>query len=168
MEIVVTQEAPGSVEADIFGFGVADPARLPEAAALDPRLARLAADGELTADAGAVCVVHREEAPLRIAAAGLGTVVDADAVGSAVAAVVRAEARVGGTVAWALDPSLALDLEQQARAAVDGAVLGGYNPGHWKTHDEKQANPVDRLVLLGGGPGVAEAAEREERIAGWA
>src|SRR5712691_833700 len=167
MEIVVTQEAPGSVEADIFGFGVADPARLPEAAALDPRLARLAADGELTADAGDVCVVHREEEPLRITEAGLGPVLDADAVRSAVAAVVRAEARVGGTVAWALDPSLAVDLEEQARAAVDGAVLGGYSPGHWKTTDHRP-KPVERLVLLGGDAGAAEVAQREGRIATWA
>jgi leucyl aminopeptidase len=166
MEIVVTQDAPGSVEADIFGFGVADPARLPEAATLDPRLARLAADGELTADAGDVCVLHREEEPLRIAAVGLGPVLDADAVRSAVAAVVRAEARVGGTVAWALDPSLAVDLEDQTRAAVDGAVLGGYNPGHWKTTDHRP-KPVERLVLLGGDAGAAEVAEREGRIAAW-
>ena len=53
---------------------------------------------------------------------------DADGLRTAAARAVRA-CRGGGTVAWALDPSLPLPLEEQVRALAEGAVIGGYDAG---------------------------------------
>jgi hypothetical protein len=39
----------------------------------------------------------------------------------------RRPPRLGGTLAWLLDDSLPLDSAEQARAVVDGLVLGGYD-----------------------------------------
>src|SRR5438876_6068405 len=116
MEIDVTAAALGEVEAQMLAFAVADPpTELPPPAReldglLGGKLARLAAAGDLRADAWSVCIVHpdgdvRAE---RVAAVGIGKPgsVDADALRTAVAAVVRAGSRIGGTLAWVLDPSL--------------------------------------------------------------
>ena len=55
---------------------------------------------------------------------------------TAASAVVRSVADVGGTVAWLLDDSLPLSLEEQARAIVEGTMLGSYSPGRWKTEEQ--------------------------------
>ena len=60
-------------------------------------------------------------------------------------AVVRAESKIGGTLAWVLDPSLPLPLPEQARAVADGAVFGGYDPGRWKTKEDGRPRPIERL-----------------------
>ena len=51
---------------------------------------------------------------------------------------------VGGTLAWQLDDSLPLSSDEQARAVVEGAVLGGYSPARWKTEQE----PAKRIAIL--------------------
>jgi leucyl aminopeptidase len=176
MEIDVTDAGLDQVEAQMLAFAVTDPlGELPPPgrdldARLGGRLARLAAAGDLRPDPWSVCVVHvdgdlRAE---RVAASGAGKTVDADALRTAVAAAVRAEARIGGTLAWALDPSLPLPLEEQARAAADGAVLGGYDPGRWKTKEDGRPKPLERLVLVGADGAAGEAARRAARIAEWA
>jgi leucyl aminopeptidase len=152
-----------SAEAAVTAFAVADPPEpLPD---LDPRLAELVAAGEVRGEAGATCVLH-QDARRHLVAAGAGRLaeLDADSIRSAAAAVARL--RLGSTLAWRLDPSLPLGLAEQARAVVDGVVLGGYDQGKWKT--ERQAPvQVDRLILIEGDEESREAAQRAERVARW-
>jgi leucyl aminopeptidase len=159
MEIAVSS---GPVHADVIGFAVTDPvSSLPD---LDPRLAGLAESGELRGDPGSTCVLHREDGS-RVVAAGAGPagVLDPDSIRVAAAAVARLG--LGGTLAWRLDPSLPLSAAEQARAAVEGVLLGGYDPGRWKTRSETRRQ-FERLVLVGD-ESVREAAERAAVVAGW-
>ena len=103
---------------------------------------------------------------------GLADEIDADALRTAAACVSAAADRVGGALAWLLDDALDLSPAEQARAIVDGLVLGAYDPGRWK-HEVKEL-PFDRLVLIGpeeaAGPAqravsVAEAANRARDLA---
>jgi leucyl aminopeptidase len=177
MGIEIAVVAPSEVAGDVIAVAVAEPATtLPQqASALDERLggrlARLAQDGELRGELGEATVLHVDDgigAP-RVAAAGIGPLdrVDADALRTAAAAVARAAARFGGTVGWRLDPSLPLSPEEQTRAIVEGTVLGGYDPGHWKTTNTRNREVVG-LSLGAEDPGLAEVAERAGRVAGWA
>src|SRR5205085_384416 len=115
-------------------------------------------------------LVHLEAAgaPARLAAAGIGHAgnADTDAFRTAAAAVARAAERIGGTIAWMLDASLPLPELDQARAIVEGTVLGAYDPGRWKTNGVPP-RPIEHITLLtrGDSVGVAEAAERAARIA---
>jgi leucyl aminopeptidase len=175
MEIDVTAAAPAEVEAQALAFAVSDPDELPQVAAtldgpLGGRLARLASAGDVRGDPGTAAVVHLngEIAAERVIAAGLGKAQDdPDAIRTAAASVARALSRVGGTLAWALDPALPLSLEEQARAVVDGAILGGYDPGRWKTNEDGRSKSIERLVLVGADDGLAERARRVGRIAEW-
>src|SRR5438876_9129179 len=125
MEIAVTS---GAAQADVTAFAVTDPVgALPD---LDPRLAGLVDSDELRGTSGSTLVLHRDDGS-RIVAAGAGSVLDADSIRDAAGAVARLG--FGGTLAWLLDDSLPLDQGEQARAVVDGVVLGGYDPGCWKT-----------------------------------
>ena len=76
----------------------------------------------------------------------------------------RATATVGGTIAWLLDDGLTLPTAEQARSAVDGLMLGGYDPGRWKA-DENRPKHFERLVLVGGDDGALRAAQRASRVA---
>ncbi|HXV03175.1 MAG TPA: M17 family peptidase N-terminal domain-containing protein, partial [Gaiellaceae bacterium] len=78
-------------------------------------------------DAGAASLVQTDGR--LVAAAGLGDELDADAFRTAAAAVARLVRRSGKSVAWLLDESQPVQLEEQARAVVDGIALGGYDPG---------------------------------------
>ncbi len=68
-------------------------------------------------------------------------------------------------MSWLLDPDLPLPADHQARAVVEGAVMGGYDPGAWKTEAGSRRR-VTRLTLVGPGS-VAAAATRAEVIARW-
>src|SRR4051794_30998123 len=57
---------------------------------------------------------------------------DADGLRTAAARAVRA-CRGGGTVAWALDATLPLPIEDQVRALAEGAVIGGYDRRRWRS-----------------------------------
>ena len=178
MDVDVVETPPDGVEADVLGFGVTDPVTLsPAARALDERvggrLARLAAEGELAGEAGAMTLLHTdgELAAGRIAAVGLGTPgsVDADVVRTAAASMAsRAKALPRGTVAWVLESDgWPLSPAEQARAAVEGVVLGRYDAGRWKTSDDRPA-PVRRIVLCGAQAGaVAEEARRAVVVSEW-
>jgi leucyl aminopeptidase len=96
------------------------------------------------------------------AVAGLGEEVDADSFRAAGAAVARLVRRASGPLAWLLDKSYPLPIEEQVRAVVEGVVLGGYEPGRWKS-DERDGG-IDRLVLVGGGD---EEARRAATVAAW-
>jgi leucyl aminopeptidase len=100
---------------------------------------------------------------------GLGDAeeLDSDAVRTAAAAATRQLHRAGSSLAWPLDEQLSVPLEEQARAVVDGVLLGSYDPGSWKSNG-KEVEPPQRLVLLTGEPSLEEHAERTARVAEWA
>jgi leucyl aminopeptidase len=161
MEIAVTS---GKAQADVTAFAVADPPNgVPD---LDARLPELVESGELRGAAGGTCVLH-QDGGARLVAAGAGPrdQLDTDAIRDAAAAVARLE--LGGTLAWLLDDSLPPSLAEQARAVVDGVVLGGYDQGRWKTSTTPR-HQIDRLVFAGGDEQTLELAQRTERVAQWA
>jgi leucyl aminopeptidase len=133
------------------------------------RLSALAADAG--ADAGSAAVLRLAPgeglAATRVALVGAGAPgeQDEDAVRTAAAALVKAARGIGGTVAWAFDDELPVPPERQARAVVEGALLGGYDPARWKT-GERPARP-DRLVLAGAPGALGDVAARAEIVARW-
>ena len=135
------------------------------------RLRRLAEEGELKGELGKTVVVHTDGQldARRLIVAGVGQreAVDSDAVRTAASAVARRLADVGGTVAWQLDESLPLPLGDQARAVVEGTLLGAYSPGRWKTNDEDH-KAIERIVLVGADRnGLADAAEQTASVGKW-
>jgi leucyl aminopeptidase len=179
VQVEVVEGPPQQVEADVLAFPVSEPVALPAGArALDgrvgARLADLIESGELRGKRGRITVVHtdRELAARRLAAAGVGEVgkVDADGLRTAAARVALRAAKVGAeTVAWLLEEtSFGLSAAEQARAIVDGTVLGAYDPGRWKTTAHAPAR-VDRLVFCGAGAATAgDEARRAGVVARWA
>jgi leucyl aminopeptidase len=150
----------GTVAVDVTAFAVLDPVgALPD---LDPRLPGLVDSGEITATPGATCVLHAERGRIVACGAGRRDQLDADAIRAAAAGVARLG--LGGTVAWLLDDSLGLDAGEQARAVVDGVVLGGYDPGRWKTA-EKPRHQTEKLVLVDADDESLQLAQRAERVA---
>jgi leucyl aminopeptidase len=174
MRVEVSSGDAESVEADVLAVPLTDPSPpLPAAAArlderLSGRLSRVAGEEKVAKKAGQTAVLHLagEIAAGRVAAAGLGPgdALDSDAVRTAGAGVARATATTGGTIAWLLDDGLPLPSAEQARAAVDGLMLGGYDPGRWKADDDRPKH-FERLVLVGGAAGALAAAERASRVA---
>src|ERR671923_2663601 len=175
MTVQVSVVSPGAVEADVLAVPVVEPGEPPGNGVLDDRLRRRLADlvaaGEVSGGFGESCLLHVEDGagPAGVAAAGRAPRggVDPDAFRTAAASVARAASRFGGSVAWLLDPSLDLAPTEQARAVVEGVLLGAYEPGRWKTNG-RRPRPIERIVLVGGGGGVSEAARRAERVAEWA
>jgi leucyl aminopeptidase len=169
---------PGQVEPDVLALAVLerDEAAAPEGRAmLDEKLAgrlrRLAEDGELRGELGRTVLLHADsdERVRRVAAAGVGRAgdVDVDALRTAASSVAVAVEDVGGTVAWLLDDRLPLPLDEQARAIVEGTLLGSYDPARWKTAARK-GRPIDRLVLVGGDEaGLADVGARAAKVARW-
>jgi leucyl aminopeptidase len=166
-----------SVECDFLGLAVCDPPTLGEAAGtLDSRLAgriaHLIEDKEIKGASGTLTLVHTlgELAAHRVAVAGLGkpAAMTADAVRTAASRLADRACRLGGgSVAWALDPSLALSMAEQARAVVDGLVLGAYEPGRWKTKPDERGE-ISQLVLCGADEKTVGVARRAEIAARWA
>ena len=115
------------------------------------RLAQLTESGELRGDPGEALVLHLDgelQAP-RVVAVGIGDRdrVDLDTLRTAGAAAADALSRIGGTVCWLLDETLPLSLADQARALVEGTILGGYAPGRWKTQDSHPPRAIEHIVL---------------------
>jgi leucyl aminopeptidase len=160
MEIAAT---PDAAEADLTAFAVLDPVgAVPD---LDPRLPALVESGEVKGEAGATCVLHGEHGRIVAAGGGRRDQLDADSIRDAAAAVARLG--LGGTVAWVLDETLPLATAEQARAAVDGLVLGGYDAGAWKTSRPRRLQ-TQRLLLLGADEAAISLARRAERVAQFA
>jgi leucyl aminopeptidase len=155
MAVSIEIALPGQSEADVLGIPLSEPveplagegARIVNEK-LGGRLERLAQLGDLSGGLGETLVLHTEgelRAP-RVVVSGVGPRdrVDADALRTAAAAGVQ-EVRPG-TVLWLLDESLPLPVEEQARALVEGSILGAYDPGLWKTaRDERRR--LRRIVL---------------------
>src|SRR5919198_3097968 len=172
MQVQVHAVAPSEVEADTLAVplteeGLSESARAVDGA-LDGLLRQLSEEGELRSELGHATVVHvRGKLPAkRIAVAGLGKHdrIDADAVRTAAAAVAQEAREFTTSLAWALDASLPLPVEEQARALVEGTLLGAYDPARWK--QENQQSKLTTLVLCGDTE-VSEGVERAAAISEW-
>jgi leucyl aminopeptidase len=170
MRVEVKAVAPEQVEADVVAVPLAGDDGLAGAAAeldskLDGLLGKLAADGELKGEAGRVAIVHVDGklGARRVAVAGLGDQVDADALRTAAAAVARETGAYAETVAWAVDGGLELPAEEQARALVEGSAIGSYETARWKNDEPKRK--LETLVLLG--DGLEAAAKRAATVTEW-
>ncbi len=177
-EVSVGVEAPARIEADVLALAVAegddafrDHDGGPLDAKLTGRLRQLVEDGELRGELGRTVLLHTdgEAGARRVAAAGVGKAeaVDADALRTAAASVVRAVDDLGGTIGWLLDGTLPVPLDEQARAIVEGTLLGAYSPAQWKT-EARQRRPLERLVLYADDQsGLAEVAARATTVSRW-
>src|SRR5947208_411498 len=170
-EVAIEVSGPGEVASGSLALPLASEDSTPRSAdaELGERLQRLATDGELKGELGKTVLLHTDGGTSRVVVAGVGkrADVDADAIRTAASAVVRRLRDVGGTLAWQLDDSLPLSSDEQARAVVEGAVLGGYSPARWKT-EQQPAKGIDKIVLYGADhDGVAEQATRAARVGKW-
>jgi leucyl aminopeptidase len=178
-EVTIEVEAPGEGEPDSLAFPY--PGGSPGAAfsngtreldeQLKGRLQRLADGGELSSELGTTVVLHTdgELNARRVVIAGVGNrdEIDADALRTAAAAVARRVSDVGGTLGWLLDESLPLSTEEQARAIVEGTMLGSYSPARWKTQEQPGAT-VEKIVLYTTADnGLAESARRIAAVGKW-
>src|ERR671935_1533413 len=177
-EVTVEVKLPGQIEPDVLALAVPEGAQGPHSDGrkvldekLRGRLRRLVDDGELRGELGQTVLLHTDSElrARRVAAAGIGKVdeVDSDALRTAASSVARAIGDVGGTVAWLLDETLPLPLEEQARAIVEGTLLGAYSPDRWKTEPRKR-RPIERIVLCAGDDQrLTEAGKRAATVARW-
>jgi leucyl aminopeptidase len=170
-EVAIEVSSPGGGSPDALALVLAEDDTTPGSDGdLQQQLQQLADDGELRGELGRTVVLHTNGASTarRVVVAGVGkrAEVDADAVRTAAAAVARRLRDVGGTLAWTLDDSLPLSLDEQARAVVEGTVLGAYSPGRWKT-EQKGGKQIERILLYGAGDGVDETAGRAATVSKW-
>ena len=163
MGVPIEFAEPGRTRADTLALPLAQPL---EHAHLNGRLRELAERGEFRGDRAEAVVVHGDE---RTVLAGLGArgEIDLDSFRTAGAVAAQALARVGGSIAWQLDASLPIPLPDQARALVEGTILGGYTPGRWKTQDTgKLPREPERIVIAHAEtPELRSAAERAALLA---
>jgi leucyl aminopeptidase len=148
MQIEVTAGEPPAIGADLV------------AAAAGARASELGAPERAVADAEPVAIVYTAGAPLAVVALEP----DVDGLRTAAARAVRA-CRGGGTVAWALDASLPLTVEEQVRALAEGAVIGGYDARRWRSGEQPRG--VERFVICGAGDHLAPVADRASLVARW-
>jgi leucyl aminopeptidase len=146
MVVEVTAGDPFAVGADLV-------------AAAGARAVQLGAPERALADADPVAIVYTDAAPLAVVALEP----DAEGLRTAAARAVRA-CRGGGTVAWALDPSLPVPVEEQVRALAEGAVIGGYDGRRWRSGEPPRG--VEHFVICGG-DGHGPVAERAALVARW-
>jgi leucyl aminopeptidase len=120
-------------------------------------------------DLGETYVLRAEKGGGRQVAVGLGPAneLDADAIRTAAAAVARELRRPGGTLAWPLDAKLRVPLAEQARAVVEGVVLGTYDPGSWKSN-AKEVEPPRTLALVTDDTSLKDVADQAAQVAEWA
>ena len=149
MNVEVTAATPAEVEADVLAMAAGGLGVRKLDALFEGRLVRAGA----TADPVAMVPVTREVRARSIALVKLDAAEPAD-LQLAAARAVRAHVG-GGTLAWALDDTLPIAMRLQVPPVVEGAVLGGYEPGRWKSSEPKPG--IDRFVLCG-------ADEDEDRL----
>src|SRR5215204_1437702 len=150
MEVSVSGPDSLAVEAQVFALAVRDETAPP--GDLGRHVRSLLDDDGFEATAGNAVLLHlpAESGAQRVAAGGIAGLVEP----------------IGGAVAWILDESLPLAATEQARAVVDGLILGGYDPGLRKTDGRKDG--VHKLVFVGGDDAVQAEAERAVVVARWA
>src|SRR5690348_15204502 len=140
MNVQVQAVAPTEVDADTLAVPLTEEGLTESGQAVDGKLdgllQQLLQDGELRGDPGYARFVHAggKLGAKRVAAAGMGNrdAIDADAVRTAAAAVAQETGEFSSSIAWALDSSLPLPVEEQASAIVEGTLLGAYEPARWK------------------------------------
>jgi leucyl aminopeptidase len=163
METKLISQSLDCAEADAIAVVLledeAPPAELGKSAAW---LEELRNSGEFTGKPGELAVLHRPPglAAKRLALAGAGKKEDFDgaALRRAVASTVRALKQKGvKTLAWALR-------DAGAEAAVEGALLGNFEPDHYKT-STKESKSLEGFHLIAAGDGKQlEAAMERGRI----
>jgi leucyl aminopeptidase len=161
MDVELTAAAATEVEADVLalaasGLGVRELDHL-----FEGRLTRAAA----TADPVAVVPVTRE---VRARSVALVKLEAAETTDLQTAAARAARAHGGGTLAWALDDTLPIAPYRQVAPVIEGAVLGSYDPGRWKSGPPRPG--VERLVVCGADtsdPRLPDIARRAECTARW-
>jgi leucyl aminopeptidase len=113
------------------------------------------------ADADPVAIAYRDAgAPVAV----IALEPDANGLHTAAARAVRA-CRGGGTVAWALDSSLDISVEEQVRALAEGAVIASYDRHRWGSGEA--LGDVERFVICGCGEDLAPVAQRAALVARW-
>jgi leucyl aminopeptidase len=147
MDVEVTDSDPYAVGADLL-------------AAAGARASELGAPQRAVAQADPVAMVFTDGAPLAVVAVEP----DVDGLRTGAARAVRA-CRGGGTVAWALDASTPLAVEEQVRALAEGAVIGGYDARRWRSGEPPRG--VERFVICGAGDELAPVADRAALVARW-
>jgi leucyl aminopeptidase len=160
MNVEVTATEPTEVEADVLAL-TAGSLRVRRLDALfEGRLARSAAD----ADPIAVVHVGRELRARKIVLVRTDGL-DPEDLRTAAARVVRAN-RGAGTIAWPVDDTLPMAEYRQVQAVAEGAVLGSYDAGRWKS--SAPAAAAERFVICGApDPEFVDIARRAEVIARW-
>src|SRR4051794_31479631 len=148
MKVEVSAGAPDAVGADLV------------AAAAGPRAAELGAPERALSEADPVAMVYAGAAPLAVVALEPGV----DGLRTAAARAVRA-CRHGGTVAWALDPSLPLAVDEQVRAVAEGALIGGYDGRRWRGTEPPRG--VERLVICDCDGDLGPVAARAALLGRW-
>ena len=174
MRVEVEAGSPESVESDVLAAPLlAEEGPTGPLSSLNDRLGgllgRLAEQGEITGKLKTAPVVHvdGELKADRLALPGIGAreAVDADALRTAAGTLAREARGYARTIAWLLDDSLPLEPAEQARAIVDGTLLGAYDPGRWKSSTRAAAPRVARHRLRRRGgrerPRTAPASSRE-------
>jgi leucyl aminopeptidase len=159
MNVEVTAAELTDVEADTLALVAGSLLVRKLDALFEGRLSRSAAD----ADPIAVVQVGRELRARRIVLVATDGV-DPEDLRTAAARVVRA-CRGTSSVAWALDDTLPMAETRQLQAIVEGAVLGSYDAGRWKSEPGKPV--VRNFIVCGVTDDVAGAASRPEVIARW-
>ena len=130
-------------------------------------LASLVETGEVTTKRGTVRAVQLDGQRALVVGGGPLDEVDADVLRDAAAAIVgELRESTGGSIAWPLDEAMPLPLPEQASAIVEGAVLGEYEPGAWKTV-AREGVEVSELVLVTDAD-VSDDVGRAETAALWA
>ena len=174
MRVEVQAGSPESVESDVLAAPlVAEEGLSGPLAALNGTLggllARLAEQGEITGKLKTAPFVHVEGElkAARLALPGIGAreAVDADALRTAAGTLAHEARGYARTIAWLLDDSLPLAPAEQARAIVDGTLLGAYDPGRWKSSPEPQR--LQSLMIVSDDVAVTEAARRAGIVAEW-
>jgi leucyl aminopeptidase len=137
MRIEVAAAGPDSIGADLVG-------------AAGGRASELGAPVRALAEADPIAMVYTADAALAVVAHEP----DVDGLRTAAARTVRACR--AGTVAWALDPTLPVPVDQQVRALAEGAVIGSYD-----------ARGVERFVICDCRDDLAPVADRAACIGRW-
>jgi leucyl aminopeptidase len=148
MHVELSAGEPSAIEADLV------------AVAAGARARELGAPERALADADPVAMVFTTAPALAVVALEPGV----EGLRTAAARAVRA-CRGGGTVAWTLDASLPLPVEDQVRALAEGAVIGGYDGRRWRSGEQPRG--VERFVICGAGEQLAPVAARAALVARW-
>src|SRR5262245_1962044 len=117
MHVEVTASDPLGVGADLV-------------AAAGARATELGVPERALADADPVAIAYT---PGGAPVAAVALEPSADGLRTAAARAVRACRGGGTTVAWALDASLPMPVDEQVRALAEGAVIGGYDARRWRS-----------------------------------